>query len=147
MLDHVGYQKGHDMAQRKRKTSSKKSRAQTPPRRGIGPALQRLAARAGRWLLRFLWRQVKWWLWIAGFAGAGYAAVQMRYPFVGGILFWVGIIIAFAWLCNLFRVRGYDDDYTYDDRSSRPRENYIEQQRQDFEDDMNRYQREQEDRG
>ncbi len=99
-----------------------------------------------KWLLRFLWRQVTYYLWTGGFLLGGYVALEYFHQFwVGSIMFFIAVIIGFAWLLSFFNSDTWTG-YSHDDHRRKPRESPFETQRREFEEDMDRYQREQEDR-
>ena len=99
-----------------------------------------------KWLFRFLWRQIKYCLWIGGFLVGGYVALQFFHQFwVGSIMFFIAVVIAVAWLMSFFDSEAWATD-GYDDRFRKSRESPFEVQQREFEEDMNRYQREEEDR-
>jgi len=131
------------MTRRRKRTHhpAKMQSAQKLPPGGISMILKRLAIRTGKWLLQFLWQQVKWWLWIGGFLAGSYLAMYLHYMWVGAILLWVAILIAIGWFMQLIKYEEHD----YSDRSSRPRESPIEIQQKEMQEDIDRYQREQED--
>lgn len=108
----------------------------------MSTALKRLARRAGARVLRFVWRQVRWWLWIGGFVAGSYLAMYLRYMWVGVILLWIAIFVAVAWFMQLIRY----EEREYEDRSGKLRESPIEIQQKEMQEDIDRYQREQEDR-
>ncbi len=99
-----------------------------------------------KWLYRFLWRQLKYCLWIGGLLAGGYVALEYFHQFwVGSIMFFVAVIVTVAWFLSFFNSETWTND-GYDDQSRRHRESPHEVQRREFEEDMNRHQREEEDR-
>lgn len=59
-------------------------------------------------------------------------------------MLFIGVVIAAAWVMSFFDSETWTSD-SYDN-STKHRENPFEVQRREFEEDMNQYQREQEDR-
>jgi hypothetical protein len=127
----------------KRKYRSKKMQSISNVSSGnIGAVLKHLAVRAGRRILRFLWRQVKWGLWIGSFLIGSYLAMYLHYMWVGVGLLWIAIFIAVGWLMQLIKYEEHD----YSSRSGRSRESPLEIQQKEVQEDIDAYQREQEDR-
>jgi hypothetical protein len=128
-------------------SSKRKSRlpdTQIASSHGIGAVVQRLAVRAARHVLRFLWRQIVWWIWIGGIALGGYLIVMhTHYTWIGGIMFCIAFGVAICWFMDLIH---YEDGGDYSDRPARPRESSLERQQKEVQEDIDRYQREQEDR-
>lgn len=117
--------------------------AHTPGSNSAGSALQRLGRRAAQRLLHFLYKQLLWAAWVGGISLAGYLiAMHTRYTWVAAGLFCVAFILACCWFMDLIH---YEDD-GYTERSSRRRESPLEQQQKEVQEDIDRYQREQEDR-
>lgn len=57
----------------------------------------------------------------------------------------VAVVIGVAWILSFFSSETWSSD-GYDSQSRRPRESPFEVQRREFEEDMNQFQREEEDR-
>lgn len=95
-----------------------------------------------KWLTRFLWRQLQYCLWAGGFFAGGYIIQQYfhQYWAVGSVMLFIAVMIGIAWILSFF-----NSDTWSSDTSSKHRENPFEVQRREFEEDMNQYQREQED--
>ncbi len=99
-----------------------------------------------RWLYRFLRRQVFYCLWTGGLLVGGYAALEYFHQFwVGSIMSTIGVIVAVAWFLSFFQSETWTNN-SYDDQPSKRGESLYEVQQREFEEDMNRYQREEEDR-
>lgn len=98
-----------------------------------------------KWLTRFLWRQLRYCLAAGGFFAGGYIIQQYfhQYWAVGSVMLFIAVIIGIAWILSFFSSDTWSSD-SYD--SGKRRENYSEVQQREFEEDMHRFQREQEDR-